>query len=174
MKRLLVLLLPLLMFSCAHKQEEAPEDQGPTAVDRVDALYNSFAEGDVEAVLAGLADDVEWNEAEGFIYYNGGSYVGKDAVLNGVFGRIGAEWEYRNLVDRKMSAMGDDGVLVTGRYQAKNNATGKMLDAQFAHVWKMRDSLVMSFQQYTDTKQAAEVVMMDEMGDEASEDEGNP
>lgn len=170
MKKLLVLLLPLLLVSCAQKHQEAPDDQGPTAVDRVDALYNAFAEGDVEGVLAGMAEDVEWNEAEGFIYYGDGPYVGKDAVLNGVFARIGAEWEYWHLVDRTMSAMGDDGVLVTGRYQAKNNATGKMLDAQFAHVWKMRDSLVMSFQQYTDTKQAAEVVMADETSDE----EANP
>ena len=162
MKRIFVLLLPLLMISCAQKPEAAPEDQGPTAVDRVDALYNAFAEGNVEGVLAGLADDVKWNEAEGFIYYGDGPYVGKEAVLNGVFARIGAEWEYWHLVDRNMHAMGDDGVLVTGRYQAKNKATGKMLDAQFAHVWKMQDSLVKSFQQYTDTKQAAEIVMMDE------------
>ena len=162
MKRILVLLLPLLMISCAQKQEEAPQDTSPTAVDRVEALYNAFAEGNVESVLAGLAEDVEWNEAEGFIYYGNGPYVGKDAVLNGVFGRIGAEWEYWNLVDRTMTAMGDNGVLATGRYQAKHKSTGKLLDAQFAHVWTMQDTLVKSFQQYTDTKQAAEVVMADE------------
>ncbi|PQB05575.1 nuclear transport factor 2 family protein [Aureitalea marina] len=130
------------------------------------ALYDSFAEGKVDQVLAGLTEDIQWNEAEGFIYYEGGPFVGKEAVLNGVFARIGQEWEYWNLVDKQFAPLGEDGVLVTGRYQAKNNATGKTLDAQFAHVWKMKDSLVMSFQQYTDTEQAAAVVMADEMPEE--------
>ena len=167
MRILLIALLSLSILGCQQKAEEpAPPDHAA----QVAKLYASFAEGNVDAVLAGLTEDVEWNEAEGFIYYNGGPYVGADAVVEGVFGRIGAEWEYWNLVDLNIENLGTDKALATGRYQAKHKATGNMLDAQFAHVWTMRDTLVMRFQQYTDTKQAAEVIMPVE--EEEGEEEG--
>jgi len=34
--------------------------------------------------------------------------------------------------------------------------TGKALDAQFTHVWQLRDGKVVRFQQSTDTKRWAE------------------
>jgi ketosteroid isomerase-like protein len=34
--------------------------------------------------------------------------------------------------------------------------TGTPIDAQFAHVWHVRDGKVMRFQQYTDTRQWAQ------------------
>jgi hypothetical protein len=36
---------------------------------------------------------VEWWEAENFIYDDGNPYIRPDAVLKGVFMRIGTEWE---------------------------------------------------------------------------------
>ena len=165
-----ILLIALLSLSILGCQQKAEEPAPPHHAAQVAKLYASFAEGNVDAVLAGLTEDVEWNEAEGFIYYNGGPYVGADAVVEGVFGRIGAEWEYWNLVDLNIENLGTDKALATGRYQAKHKATGNMLDAQFAHVWTMRDTLVMRFQQYTDTKQAAEVIMPVE--EEEGEEEG--
>ncbi len=41
------------------------------------SLYDSFAKGDIPTVLDGFAADIEWNEAEGFMY--GGQYVGPNA-----------------------------------------------------------------------------------------------
>lgn len=158
MKSLYYLLAVALLVAC---QQPVEEPEAPDHAAQVAKLYNYFAEGNVDAVLAGLTEDVEWNEAEGFIYYNGGAYVGRDAVLEGVFARVGGEWEYWNLADLQIENLGSDKALATGRYQAKHKETGKMLDAQFAHVWTMRDTLAMRFQQYTDTKQAAEAVMAD-------------
>jgi hypothetical protein len=36
-------------------------------------------------------------------------------------------------------------------------ATGKPVDAQFAHVFEFRNDKIIRFQQYTDTKQWAQV-----------------
>jgi len=44
-----------------------------------------------------MSPDIQWNEAENFVYADGNPYVGPDAVVNGVFARLGAEWEYWNL-----------------------------------------------------------------------------
>lgn len=153
----LLLLTTLVLVACQPKPEEGPDHAA-----RITKLYDAFAKGDVETVLAGLTEDVEWNEAENFIYDYGEPLIGKKAVVDSVFAKLGSEWEYWNLVDKNIQNVGDNQVLVTGRYQAKHKGTGKSLDAQFAHVWTLSDTLAMKFQQYTDTKQAEEVVEVDD------------
>jgi ketosteroid isomerase-like protein len=124
----------------------------------VDGLYQAFAKGDVPAVLAVMDADIVWNEAEGFPYADKNPYIGPDAVLNGVFARIGAEWEYWNLADIQLHDMANDMVLATLRYKAKHKTTGKVIDSQTAHLWTLKDGKIVSFQQFTDTKQAVEAV----------------
>lgn len=46
-------------------------------------------------------------------------------------------------------------VVVLGRYRGTYRATGKAMDAQMAHVWRVADGKVAGFQQYTDTLQFA-------------------
>ena len=57
----------------------------------VKATYDAFAVGDVPAVLGAMSPAIEWNEAENFPYADGNPYRGPEAVLNGVFARIGGE-----------------------------------------------------------------------------------
>lgn len=70
----------------------------PANVGIIDGLYKAFAVGDIPKVLAGLDAKIVWNEAEGNKYADGNPYIGPEAVLNGVFARIGAEHEYFKLV----------------------------------------------------------------------------
>lgn len=49
-------------------------------------------------------------------------------------------------------------VLATLRYDAKHLETGKVLDAQTAHLWTLDNGQIVGFQQYTDTQQANEVM----------------
>lgn len=111
-------------------------------------LYAAFARGDVPAVLAGLAADVKWTEAEGFPY--GGTYTGPDAVLQNVFMRLGTEWDGFAAVPHEIVAEGET-VVALGEYSGTYKATGKRFSAPFAHVWKLRGGKAVSFQQYTDT-----------------------
>lgn len=123
----------------------------------VKSLYDSFAAGDVPAVLAGLHDQVEWNEAENFPYADHSPYIGPAALAEGLFRRLGEDWEYWHAdVDDLLDA--GDNVLAMGRYRAAHKGTGKKLDAQFAHVWWVRDGKVVKFQQYVDTLQVAGAV----------------
>lgn len=130
----------------------------PENVNIVDVAYKAFAKGDVPTVLASLDSSVVWNEAENFPYADGNPYIGPNAVLKGVFTRIGAEWEYFNLADIQLFEMTNNYVLATGRYQAKFKKNGAVINAQFAHLWKFKDGKVVNFQQYTDTKQVANAV----------------
>lgn len=41
-----------------------------------------------------MAAGFVWNEAENFPYADGNPYVGSQAIVEGVFGRIVADWDY--------------------------------------------------------------------------------
>ncbi len=125
-------------------------------VDLIRAIYAAFAAGDVPGVLSRMSPDIVWNEAENFPYADGNPYVGPQAVLQGVFARIGAEWDgFEAAPDELLDA--GDAVVALGRYRGTFKATGKRLDAQLAHVWRVADGKAAAFQQYTDTLQAARV-----------------
>jgi len=125
----------------------------PENIGIVDALYKAFGTGDIPAVLAMLDPKVEWIEAEGNLYADGNPYIGPDAVLNGVFARVGEDYEYFNVVDVKLHEMSNNQVLATLRYQAKLKKTEKTIDAQVAHHWTLNDGKITKFQQHVDTKQ---------------------
>ncbi|MDX1579017.1 MAG: nuclear transport factor 2 family protein, partial [Gemmatimonadota bacterium] len=114
-------------------------------------------EGNVLAVLAAMDPAIEWNEAENFPYADGNPYVGPQAVVEGVFARLGSEWDYWNLAIEDVLDAGDR-VIALGRYRAKHAENGREIDAQFAHVWTLRDSKAVRFQQYADTAQVRDAV----------------
>jgi len=112
------------------------------------ALYSAFGRGDIAAVLATLAPDVHWTEAEGGPY--GGVSIGPEAVLENVFMKLGGEWDSYSAVPHQFVAQGDT-VVALGDYSGTYKATGKSFSAPFAHVWKFRDGRAVSFRQHTDT-----------------------
>lgn len=125
-------------------------------VDLVRAIYDAFAAGDVPGVVALMSPDMVWNEAENFPYADGNPYCGPDAILGGVFARLASEWDGFAAVPEEFLDAGD-AVVVLGRYRGTCKATSHALDAQMAHVWRIRDGKAAAFQQYTDTLQAAQV-----------------
>ena len=123
--------------------------------DTVKGIYNAFSKGDVPAVLGAFASQIQWREAESILYADHNPYVGPQAVLEGVFQRIISDIEGFTVLPEHFYEEGDT-VVVEGRYRGNVKATGTYLDAQFAHVWHLRDGKIVRFQQYTDTKQWAE------------------
>ena len=116
--------------------------------DTIANLYAAFGRGDVPTVLAALAPNISWTEAEGFPY--GGTYVGPDAVLQNVFAKLGSEWNGFAAVPHELIASADT-VVALGEYSGTYKATGKSFNAPFAHVWKFGGGRVISFRQHTDT-----------------------
>lgn len=128
----------------------------PNNVSTIDKLYKAFAIGDIPTVLSGLDAKVEWNEAEGNAMADGNPYIGHDAVVQGVFARLGAEHDYFKIKNLQLHEMSSNQVLATLRYDAKWKENGTLIDAQAAHHWTLKDGKVIAFQQYVDTRQLAE------------------
>ncbi len=126
-------------------------------VERVRSVYEAFARGDVPAVLAGMDPQIEWNEAENFIYADRNPYIGPQAILEGVFMRLGGEWAAFAVVPEEILGSGDT-VVAFGRYRGTYKSTGSRVDAQCVHVFRFRDGKIVKFQQYTDTAQFRDAV----------------
>ncbi len=123
----------------------------------VESFYAAIARGDGPAALAQMDPEIVWYEAENFPYADRNPYIGPAAVAEGVFYRLATEWDnFQALPDDFLDA--GDTIIVTGRYRATYKSTGISLDAQFVHIWRLRDGKVITFQQYTDTAQANRVM----------------
>ncbi|MDT8342263.1 MAG: nuclear transport factor 2 family protein [Longimicrobiales bacterium] len=156
MNRILHLTLLTVTLVACETPETASVEQASTAVtdDASDAnraivqqAYADFATGDVDAFLSVLDPEVTWTDAEGYPY--AGTYVGPDALLEGLIARIGAEWDGYTVVADTYLADGDR-VVALGTYSGTYKATGRSVKAPFAHVWQFVDGKVVSFRQYTD------------------------
>lgn len=117
----------------------------------IKGAYNAFATGDLPAFLGAMDPKIEWNEAENFPYADGNPYIGADAIVQGVFARIGADWEYWTITDHVYHVTLEAMVIVTARYNAKHKITGKVIRAQVTHMWTLKDGKITKFQQYADT-----------------------
>ena len=117
-------------------------------LNKIKSAYDAFAKGDVPSVLGILSADIEWTEAEGFPY--GGTYHGPKAVLEGVFMRLGTEWNGFAAVPHEFIDGGDT-IVALGKYSGTYKRTNKSFQADFAHVWKLREGKAVRFVQYVDT-----------------------
>lgn len=124
----------------------------PQNADTIHALYQAFGRGDIPFVLGLFHPQIEWNEAENFIYSDGNPYVGPQAILEGVFARLGGEWNGFSAMPEQILDAGNS-VVSLGRYRGTFKKTGVAVNAQFVHVFTLNDGKIVKFQQYTDTAQ---------------------
>jgi ketosteroid isomerase-like protein len=120
----------------------------------VEGVYASFAQGDVPTVLGAMAEDIQWAEADGFPL--AGTYVGPQAVLEGVFMRLGEVGDEFAAVPDQIVAEGDT-VVALGNYRWKRKSSGEPAEVKMAHVWTLADGKLATFQQHVDTVRVREL-----------------
>ena len=129
-----------------------------TNLDLVRATYEGSSDENGRNLLAVLAPDVEWTEAEGFPY--AGTYVGPEAIVAGVFRRLATEWTgYRADVHTYLED--GDRVAAFGVYSGTYNSTGKSMRAAFAHLYELKDSKIMRMMQYVDSHVVQQALLAD-------------
>lgn len=120
----------------------------------VEGVYANFASGDVPAVLGAMASDIQWAEAEGFPL--AGTYVGPQAVLDGVFMRLGEIGDNFAAVPEQIVAEGDT-VVALGNYTWNHKTSGEPAVVKMVHVWTVDDGKLATFQQHVDTVRVREL-----------------
>jgi ketosteroid isomerase-like protein len=129
-----------------HPASEPPADL-PGSVDlRVGDVTSA---DDLDAVVADMADDIEWHQAQGLPH--GGLYRGRDEVERAIFAPLDDEWwdEFEATPNEVLDAGTE--IVVLGRYTGRAKRTGNRLDVPFVHVWSLRDGQAIRFRQFLDT-----------------------
>lgn len=119
-----------------------------TAYDVVKRHYEASDRGDLDGMMADIGPETRWTEAEGFPC--AGTYVGREAIIQGVFVVLGDKFDgfsftLERLLDAGTTAIG------LGSYKATSKETGKSFTARVAHVWDVKNGKVTRFEQFTDT-----------------------
>ena len=63
-----------------------------TGIVVVKKFYDSFVQGDFDAVVACLSEELDWRESESFFLGDRNPYTSPAAVVEGVFNRIAKEF----------------------------------------------------------------------------------
>lgn len=121
----------------------------------IKAHYAGSDAHDMAAMMAPITPATAWTEMAGFPC--AGTYVGAPAIIEGVFKRLGEDWDgYAFKLERLVD--GGDTVVGIGTYSGIYRKTGKPMSARVVHVWDLKDGKVERFEQFTDTKLVAEAM----------------
>lgn len=102
-----------------------------------------------------VAEDISWTEAKGFPY--AGTYIGLENITKNVFSRLGGEWiDYKFTPEDYVAS--DDKVVAYGTYTGTYKITGKSFTARVAHLWKLKDRKIISFEQFVDSQTVNDAV----------------
>jgi ketosteroid isomerase-like protein len=116
----------------------------------VQSLYEALDEGDGGAIEELLAPDFEGGFAEGMPLGLGGARAGAISMRDDGWWAIGRAFAARAEPEEWIRC--EDGrLLVIGRYSGRGRAGGRVLDAEFAHLWSAGDGRLRSLRHFTDT-----------------------
>lgn len=119
----------------------------------VQSAYAAIGGGDVPALLALLADDVRWQ-------FVGDTAAGYTATVRGKgqvaewFGCVAAHDDIQAFEPRRFLA-GPDHVTVIGFERTRALPGGKVFEAEWVHVWTVRDGRIADFYGMVDSEAAA-------------------
>jgi ketosteroid isomerase-like protein len=110
------------------------------------SAYESFARGDVPAVLALFDDGIVWNTPDSVEF--GGTYNGP-AGVGEFFSHLPEHYaELSVMPDRYVEQ--DDTVVAIGTHHGRSQA-GISFSLPFVHIWSVRDGKATSFTEFFDT-----------------------
>ena len=123
-------------------------------IEAVQRVYEAYGRGDVEAVLAEVADEVDWAaEAASTSVPWYGSHRGKDEVAR-FFKEIGSSVEVTEFTPLSLTSNETD-VIVAIWWAYTVNATGKRAAMHMQHWWRFADGKIVFFRGSEDTEQSA-------------------
>jgi ketosteroid isomerase-like protein len=117
----------------------------------VQDAYAAFGRGDIDALLAYMTEDVQWQGVIGTsarVPFSG-ERKGKTQVAQ-FFQQVAAAEDFQQFEPREFVAQGEK-VVAIGHYEAVTKPTGKSFASDFVMVFTLRDGKVARFQEFTDS-----------------------
>lgn len=123
-------------------------------IETIRGFYAALAAGDAASALGRMSADIEWVS----MWPYKASGPGPQSVAEGVFVPLQNDWETFETIPSEY-VVEEDAVLSVGRFRGVHGATGKSVDAAYAHLWTVRDGQITRFRQYIDTLAIAQAGM---------------
>tara|TARA_R110002020_G_scaffold17804_10_gene63138 strand:+ start:14365 stop:14829 length:465 start_codon:yes stop_codon:yes gene_type:complete len=144
------LALLLVVSSCSFKQEAM------TNLEIIKSTYEGkTSEENGKNLAKHVAKNISWTEAKGFPY--AGTYIGLESITQNVFKRLGSEWiDYKFTPEDYIS--NEDKVVAYGTYSGTYKKTNKYFEARVAHIWKLNNGKIISFEQFVDSKSVDDAI----------------
>ena len=111
--------------------------------------YNNFKTGNIQALLALLSDNIEWQLPEVENVPFTGKRTGRAAVGE-FFALVGANQDVLSFEPREFIAQGEK-VVSLGHYEWRVKDTGREFASDFAHVFTIRDGKIVALKEYFDS-----------------------
>jgi len=122
-----------------------------SAIGTVRAFYAALGQGDAPTALGLMADDVEWNT----MWHYKVDGRGPRKVAEGLLNPLMTEWSSFALTPTEYVADGNT-VVSLGYFTGVHGASGKAVNAAYAHVWDVAHGKIRRFRQYIDTLAVAD------------------
>ena len=111
-------------------------------------MYESFADGDIEAVIATWDAGIELREPEGLV--GGGTLHGPDEILGNLFAGLANDWTDVSVRPERF-VDGRDTVVALITWSGTYIETGKSVEFRGAHVFDFEDGKIVRWTSYADT-----------------------
>ena len=117
----------------------------PTPLQIVESVYQRFAEGDIDGLLAVCADDIEW-------VVNGPATLKKCSAFRGRAGvqeflKLLAVWNFESFQPREFLVAGEN-VVVLGEEKGTDRESGIRFENRWAHVFDVKGDKVARFREF--------------------------
>jgi ketosteroid isomerase-like protein len=127
------------------------KDDGEARLAAARRLYDGFAARDAVAIRDALSEDFVGDVSAGMPLGVGGRHEGRDAMLRDVWMKVFGAYDMR-VEAEDFHVAGDDVVVAVGAYRGVERASGRDVEAGFAHVLTVREGRVTALRQITDTE----------------------
>ena|SRR5438874_10797819 len=125
-----------------------------TNTEIVKGMYDAFGRGDIETILNGLADNVEWlSGPESKTIPSSGTFRGRSAVA-GFFKKVADTMEFDSFKPERYVEQGDT-VVALGSYTGRTKPGNKQFRSPWAMVFTFRGGKVALFEEHYDTEAVA-------------------
>ena len=115
----------------------------------VQRIYKAIVEGDIPTRLSLVTDDIDLHFFGSNKIPWAGTWRGRDG-LGQFLGRIAEALEFQVFQPDEFIAAGNQ-VVVLGHERCLIRSTGSVVDANWAHIWTLRDGLICRHLEYSDT-----------------------
>ncbi len=121
----------------------------PSNTDVINGAYEAFGRGDVAAVFAAFAPDLEWTTPESMKAHGIGGTRKGHAEIGAFFGQLQAVFAELRLEPQEFVESGDRLVVLgTHHMRAPGGTTGTI---RFVHSWTVVDGKAIRFEEFYDT-----------------------